>query len=129
MRPHTGKFGAMARLVKMRGRPALMAVRLAAIAGLALLAASGSVGLTPGTARTAPGSAPRPAPAAFGASAAPRSGCGTPTAAGTRTLAPVLAGPPREGRGPAPRGAPPGGPGPRLPDPPGTATAAGQRGT
>jgi polyhydroxybutyrate depolymerase len=88
----------MARLVKVRGRLAVTAVRLAAIVGLALLAVSGSVGLTPGTARTAPSSAPRPAPAAFGSPVSPPSGCGAATAAGTRTLAPVLAGHVREVR-------------------------------
>ena len=88
----------MARLVRVRGRFAATVVRLAAIVGLALVAVSGSVGLTPGTARTAPSSAPRPAPAAFGASATPRSGCGTPAAAGTRTITPVLAGHVREVR-------------------------------
>jgi polyhydroxybutyrate depolymerase len=81
----------------VRGRLAAVTVRVAAIATLALLAIGGSVGLTPGTARPAPSTGPRPAPAAYG-SQAPRSGCGTPAAGGTRTLSPVLAGQVRQVR-------------------------------
>jgi polyhydroxybutyrate depolymerase len=61
-----------------RGRWAMVAVRLAMAAGLALVAVVGSVGLTPGRARPQPPStAASPAPVAFGASAAPPTGCGT----------------------------------------------------
>lgn len=117
----------MARLVKVRGRLAATAVRLAAIVGLALLAVSGSVGLTPGTARTASTSAPRPAPAAFGASASPHSGCGTATAAGTRTLAPVLGGRVREVRVHVPAGYSPETPVPLLLNLHGTGSTAAKQ--
>jgi len=58
-----------------RGRLAMIGLRLVMVAGLALVAISGSVGLTPGRARTEPASSTSPAPVAFGASVAPHTGC------------------------------------------------------
>jgi polyhydroxybutyrate depolymerase len=69
----------------------VVTVRLALVVGLALIAVSGSVGLTPGRARPAPAS---PTPAAFGASAAPHSACAAPTAsAATSSAAPAASEP------------------------------------
>jgi len=58
-----------------RGRLAMIGLRLVMVAGLALVAISGSVGLTPGRARTEPASSTSPAPVAFGAPVAPHTGC------------------------------------------------------
>jgi polyhydroxybutyrate depolymerase len=89
-------------------------LRLAMVAGLALVAVAGSVGLTPGRARPQPPTVAR-TPVAVAASVAPHTGCGTGSGGpGERVLTPVIGGQLREVRVHLPAGYGTAGPVPLL---------------
>jgi polyhydroxybutyrate depolymerase len=103
----TGRAGPRERLV-------MATLRLAMVAGLALVAVAGSVGLTPGRARPQPPTVAR-TPVAVAASVAPHTGCGTGSGGpGERVLTPVIGGQLREVRVHLPAGYGTAGPVPLL---------------